>query len=127
VPKVLCHEGFPVTILGWVSAVTGIAASLAYWLDDEGLFGPAALVMMASTVVVLFLIGGEVDKRHLFARFAFGPRLLAWLYVAAIPAGAVLSALFGERYLEVGLLAVVAGWVVAALGALHAAPLDRAV
>jgi hypothetical protein len=123
------RRALPVTILGWVSAVTGIAASLAYWLDrdDEGLFGPAALVMMASTVVVLFLIGGEVDKRHLFPRVAFGPRLLAWLYVAAIPAGAVLSALFGERYLEVGLLAVVAGWVVVALGALHAASLDLAV
>ncbi|HVR33056.1 MAG TPA: hypothetical protein VMS74_10170 [Acidimicrobiia bacterium] len=58
----------PVTIMGWVSAVAGIAASLAYWLDgdDEGLFGPAAFVMMISTVLLLFLVGGEVHKRHLF-------------------------------------------------------------
>ena len=112
----------PVTILGWMSAVAGSAASLAYWLDgdDEGLFGPAAFVMMISTVIVLFLVGGAVHERHLFGRYDFGPRLLAWLYVAAIPAGAVLAALFGERYLEVGLLAVVAGWVVVAIGALHA-------
>lgn len=113
----------PVTILSWVSAVAGIAASLAYWLDgdDEGLFGPAAFVMVISTVLLLFLVGGEVHRKHMFGRYDFGPRLLAWLYVAAIPAGAVLSALFGERYLEVGLLAVVAGWVVVAMGALHLA------
>jgi len=110
-----------VTILGWASAVAGIAASLAYSLDgdDEGLFGPAAFVMMLSTVLLLFLLGGEVHKRHLLGKYDFGPRLLAWLYVAAIPAGAVLSGIFGERYLEVGLLALVAGWVVLALGALH--------
>lgn len=117
-----------VTLLGWVSAAAGIAASLAYWLDgdDEGLFGPAAFVMMLSTVVFLFLVGGEVHKRHLFGKYDFGPRLLAWLYVAAIPAGAVLSGLFGERYLEVVLLTVVAGWVVLALGCLHArSPLPR--
>ena len=110
-----------VTVLGWVSAIAGGVASLTYWIDgdDEGLFGPASFVMMLSTVVFLFLVGGEVHQRRLLGRFPFGPRLLAWLYVAAIPAGAVLSGLFGERYLEVGLLAVVAGWVVMALGALH--------
>lgn len=117
-----------VALLGWVAAVAGITASVAYWLDgdDEGLFGPAALVMMLATVVLLLLVGGEVHDRHMFGKYDFGPRLLAWLYVAAIPAGAVLSGLFGERYLEVGLLAVVAGWVVLALGALHAsAPRPR--
>jgi hypothetical protein len=110
-----------VTILGWVSAVAGTAASLAYWLDgdDGGLFGPAAFIMMLATVLLLFLVGGEVHKRHLLGKFDFGPRLLAWLYVAAIPAGAVMSVLYGERYLEVGLLAVVSGWLVLALGALH--------
>jgi hypothetical protein len=110
-----------VTILGWVSAVAGSVASLAYWLDgnDEGLFGPAAFVMMVSTIALLFLMGGEVHKKHLLGKYDFGPRLLAWLYVAAIPAGAVLAGLFGERYLEIGLLAVVAGWAVVALGALH--------
>jgi hypothetical protein len=110
-----------VTILGWVSAVAGSVASVAYWMDgnDEGLFGPAAFVMMLSTVILLFLVGGEVHKEHLLGKYDFGPRLLAWLYVAAIPAGAVLAGLFGERYLEVGLLAVVAGWAIVALGALH--------
>lgn len=108
-------------ILGWLSGVAGAAAALAFWLDgdDEGLFGPAALVLMLATVVFLFLVGGDVHKKHLLGRYDFGPRLLAWLYVAAIPAGAVLSGLFGERYLEVALLAVVAGWVIVALGALH--------
>lgn len=111
-----------VTVLGWMSAAAGTVASLAYWSDgdDEGLFGPAAFAWMLSTVVLLFLVGGEVHKRHLLGRYDFGPRLLGWLYVAAIPAGAVFSGLFGERYLEVGLLAVVAGWAVMALGALHA-------
>lgn len=110
-----------VFILGWVSAIAGGAASLAYWLDgdDEGLFGPAAFVMMVSTVVFLFLVGGEVHKRRLLARHAAGPRLLGWLYLAGLAIGAVMSGLFGERYLEVGLLAVVAGWVVVAVGALN--------
>ncbi len=111
-----------VTILGWVSGVAGSVASLAYWLDgdDEGLFGPAAFVMMLSTIVLLFLVGGEVHKRRLLGKYDFGPRLLAWLYVGAIPVGGVLSGLFDERYLEVGLLAVVAGWVIVGLGALGA-------
>jgi hypothetical protein len=115
-----------VTILGWVSAVAGSVASVAYWIDgnDEGLFGPAAFVMMLSTVVLLFLVGGDARRKHLLGKYEFGPQLLAYLYVVAIPAGAVLSGLFGERYLEIGLLAVVAGWVIMALGALHA-PNDR--
>ncbi|MBT8251188.1 MAG: hypothetical protein KJN81_13065 [Acidimicrobiia bacterium] len=110
-----------VMILGAVSAVAGSTASLVYWLDgdDEGLFGPATFTMMLSTVVLLFLVGGEVQEKHLLGKYDFGPRLLAWAYVAAIPLGAVLSGLFGERYLELGLLAVVAGWVLVALGALH--------
>jgi hypothetical protein len=114
-------RAYPVNILGWLSAAAGIAASLAYWMDgdDEGLFGPAAFVFMLSTVAFLFLVGGEVHRKHLLGKYDFGPRLLAWLYVAAIPAGAALSGLLGERYLEVALLAVVAGWVVLALGALH--------
>ncbi|MGI9647846.1 MAG: hypothetical protein ACR2OI_04940 [Acidimicrobiia bacterium] len=117
-----------VTLLGWVSAVAGITAALAYWVDgnDEGLFGPAAFAMMVSTVVVLFLVGGEVHSKHLFGKYDFGPRLLAWLYVAAIPAGAILAGLFGERYLEIGLLAVVTGWVIVALGALHPPGLPKA-
>lgn len=122
------RRAYPVTILGWVSAVAGFAASLTYWLDgdDEGLFGPAALLMMLSTVLLLLLIGGEVHNRRLLGKYDFGPRLLGWLYVAGLPAGAVLSGIFGERYLEVGLLAVVAGWVVLALGALHVPnPLPR--
>ena len=111
-----------VTTLGWVSAVVGSVASLAYWMDgdDEGLFGPAAFAVMLSTIVLLFLMGSEVHQKNLLGKYDFGPRLLAWLYVAAIPAGAVLAALFGERYLEVGLLAVVAGWVIIGLGALRA-------
>ncbi len=121
----------PVTILGWVSAIAGGVASVSYLMDgnDEGLFGPAAFAMMLSTIVLLFLVGGEVQKNQLFGKYEFGPRLLAWLYVAAIPGGAVLAGLFGERYLEVGLLAVVAGWVIVALGALHGPgePLDFAV
>ncbi|NNC91565.1 MAG: hypothetical protein HKN80_03640 [Acidimicrobiia bacterium] len=110
-----------ITVLGWMSAVAGGVASLAYWLDgdDEGLFGPAAFAMMLSTVVLLFLMGGEAHKKRLLARYDFGPRLLGWLYVAAIPVGAVLSGLLGERYLEVGLLAVVVGWLIVAVGALH--------
>ncbi len=105
-----------------MSALAGSAASLAYWVDggDEGLFGPASFVMTLSTIVLLFLVGGQVHKKHLLGKYDFGPRLLAWLYVAGLPVGAVLAGLFGERYLEVGLLAVVAGWVIVGLGALEA-------
>ncbi len=118
-------------ILGVVSAVAGSVASLAYLLDgdDEGLFGPAAFAMMLSIVGFLFLVGGEVHNKQLLGTYDFGPRLLAWLFVAGIPVGAVLGGLFGERYGEVGLLGVAAGWAIVGLGALGAAqePHDRVV
>lgn len=117
------HVGKPrllVAILGWASGIAGGAAALAYWSDgdDEGLFGPAAFVMMVSTVAFLFLVGGEVHRRRLLARYPIGLRLLAWLYVVGLVVGAVMSGLFGERYLEVGLLATTAGWVIMAVAAL---------
>ena len=80
------------TILAWVAALGGVAAGVAYIIDgDDGLFGPAALVTMISIIGTLFLIGGQVLRNRLLPRYCFAPRLLAWLFVASLPLGAVLS------------------------------------
>jgi hypothetical protein len=104
--------------LGWVAGVAGGTASAAYILDgDDGLFGPAAVATVLSTVVVLFLIGGDIHRGQLLAKYSFAPRLLAWLYVVSLPLGAALSGI-DERLIEIALLGTVAGWVILALGSL---------
>jgi hypothetical protein len=107
-----------VTILAWVAAVGGAVAGVAYIIDeDDGLFGPAALAVMLSIIVTLFLIGGQVLRNQLFPRYSFAPRLLAWLFVASLPLGAVLSGI-DERLLEVALMGTVVGWMILALATL---------
>lgn len=63
--------------------------------------------MMVSTVAFLFLVGNEVHKKRLLGRYDFGRWLRAWLFVAGLVVGAIMSGLLGERCLEVELLAVV--------------------
>jgi hypothetical protein len=107
-----------ITTLGWVAAVAGGVAAVAYIIEgDDGVFGPAALVTILSTVITLFLIGGQVRRDQLLPKYSFAPKLLAWLFVVSIPFGAVLSGI-DERLLEVALLGTVAGWVILALGML---------
>jgi len=107
-----------ITTLGWAAAVAGGVAAVAYIIEgDDGVFGPAALVTILSTVTTLFLIGGQVRRGQLLPKYSFAPKLLAWLFVVAIPFGAVLSGI-DERLLEVALLGTVAGWVILALGML---------
>ena len=54
-----------VTSLGWVASVGGGLAVAAYIVEgDDGVFGPAALITTLSIVVILFLIGGEIRRRH---------------------------------------------------------------
>ena len=108
-----------VTALGWVAAVGGGVAAVAYIIGgDDGLFGPAALVTMLSIIVTLFLIGGQIRRDQLLPKYSFGPRLLAWLFVISIPFGAVISGI-DERLLEVALLGTVVGWVILALGTIN--------
>lgn len=107
-----------VVILAWVAAAGGAVAGLAYIIEgDDDLFGPAALATMVSIIATLFLIGSQVSRNQLLSRYNFAPTLLAWLFVAAIPLGAVLSGI-DERLLEVALMGTVIGWVVLALGTL---------
>lgn len=107
-----------VTTLGWLAAVGGGVAGVAYIIEgDEGVFGPAALATMLSIIVTLFLVGGQVRRAQLLPRYSFAPRLLGWLFVGSIPLGAVLSGI-DERLLEVALMGTVVGWVVLALGSL---------
>lgn len=105
-------------VSSWAAALSGVAAAVAYTIQGEdGLFGLVALMTVLTIVVTLFMIASQVRKRRLLSRYSFAPALLAWLFVASIPIGAVLSAV-DDRLLEVGLLSVVAGWVLLALGTL---------
>ncbi len=114
-----------VVILGWVAAIGGAVAGMAYLIEgDDDLFGPAALATMLSIIATLFLIGSQVRRDQLLPRFNFAPTLLAWLFVASIPLGAVLSGI-DERLLEVALMGTVVGWVVLALATLSSPTPDR--
>jgi len=114
-----------VVILAWFAAVGGGVAGVAYIIGgDDGLFGPAALVTMVSIIATLFLIGGQVHRKQLLPGYSFAARLLAWLFVASLPLGAVLSGI-DERLLEVALMGTVAGWVVLALGTFSSPTLPR--
>jgi hypothetical protein len=107
-----------ISTLGWVAALGGGAAAVAYIIGgDDAWFGSAALVTMLAIVVTLFLVGGPVRRDQLLPRNSFGPRLLAWLFVISLPFGAVISGI-DERLLEVALLGTVVGWVILALGTL---------
>lgn len=102
-------------VSGWVPALSGSVAAVAYTVQgDDGLFGPAAVVTVLTIVVTLFMIGGKVRKGQLLRRYTFAPTLLAWLFIFSIPIGAVLSAV-DDRLLEIGLLGVAAGWVILGL------------
>lgn len=105
-------------VLAWLAAIGGAFAGTAYIVEgDDDLFGPAALVTVVSIVVTLFLIGAQARRSEPLPRYNFAPTLLAWLFVAALPLGAVLSGI-DERLLEVALMGVVVGWVVLAAGAI---------
>lgn len=110
-------------VLGWLAIIGGTVAAAAYIIDgdDEGLFGPAALVTFLSILTLFFLIGRHVQRRDLLPRRSFAPLLVAWTFVLSIPIGSALSAV-NERLLEVPLLAVVTAWVVLAAATLSPPP-----
>lgn len=113
------------TVLAWIAALAGAIGSTGYVvIGEESVFDLAPLIATVSIIVILFLIGGDIRRDQLLPRYSFAPRLLAWLYVGSIPIGAVLSAI-DERLLEIGLLGVVAGWIILALGTLNDRPIDR--
>ena len=111
-----------ITSFAWLASLGGTAAGVAYVIEgDDGLFGPAALTTIGSIITSMFLIGEQARRNQLLPRYSFAPQLLAWLFVASIPLGAVLSGI-DERLLEVALLGTVVGWTILALGELAPIP-----
>lgn len=104
--------------LAWLAMTAGAVAAVAHLVGQEDDFGDLAyLVNFLSTVVLLFLMGGDIRRGKLLSGWSFTPTLLAWGVVLAVPVGAVLEGI-NERYLEIALLAVVGGWLMLGVGAL---------
>jgi hypothetical protein len=112
--------------LGWFAVSAGAVAAVAHFAGKEDDFGDLAyLVNLISTVVLFFLIGGDIQRKKLLPRWSFTPRLLAWGIVLAIPIGAVLEGI-DERLLEVPLLGIAAGWTMLAVATLtHRRPTSQ--
>ena len=104
--------------LGWVSVIAGGTAAVAHLLQqDDSLGDPAYLAHFLSTLILLFLIGGDIRRKHLLSMWSSAPTFLAWTMLLFIPVGAMLEAI-DDRLLEVPLLAVSIGWAAIAAAAL---------
>jgi hypothetical protein len=113
--------------LGWLAAAAGATAAVAHFAQNEdGLGDPGYLVNFLATMILFFLIGGQIRRSHLLPRWSFTPTFLAWALLLVIP----LSAAFGgvdERLGEVPLVVVSAGWAMLAVAVLSGPQPDVAV
>jgi hypothetical protein len=106
-------------ILGWLAVSAGAVAAISHLAGKTDDFGDLGyLVNFLSTMILFFLISGDVRQKKLLPKWSFTPRLLAWVMALVIPVGAVLEGI-NERLLEVPLLAFAGVWMmigVATLG-----------
>ena len=95
--------------LSWLAATAGVTAAIAHLAHvEDGLGDPAYLVHFLSTLLLFFLIGGDIHRDGLLTKWSLAPKFLAWALLVAIPTGAILEAA-SERLLEVPLLAASGG------------------
>ena len=113
--------------LGWLAVAAGATAVIAHFADNEdGLGDPAYLVNFLSTIVLFFLISGDIRRKRLLPKWSFTPTFLAWALLLVLPLGAAFEAI-DERLLEVPLLVVSAGWAMLAVAALSSPQPDPVV
>ena len=94
-----------VTILAWVAALAGIAASVTHVAAGEtDAFGFLTMATALSTLAVL-LYGG-----HKMKAWSALPFYLGCLYILSLPMSGALEAI-DQRLLEIPLLAVALGWI----------------
>ena len=105
-------------ILGWLAVSAGAVAAISDFAGKEDDFGDLGyLVNFLSTIILFFLISGEIRQKQLLPKWSFAPRLLAWVMVLLIPVGAVLEGI-NERLLEVSLLVLAGVWMMIGLASL---------
>ncbi len=113
--------------LGWLAAAAGATAAVAHFADNEdGLGDPGYLVNFLATMVLFFLISGDIRRKRLLPKWSFTPTFLAWALLLVVPLGAAFEAI-DERLLEVPLLVVSAGWAMLAVAALSSPQPDPVV
>jgi hypothetical protein len=105
-------------ILGWLAVSAGAVAALSHVAGKTDDFGDLGyLVNFVSTIILFFLISGDIRQKQLLPKWSFTPRLLAWVMVFLIPVGAVLEGI-DERLLEIPLLAFAAVWMMVGVASL---------
>lgn len=108
-----------VTTFAWLAVSAGATAAIAHFAGREDDFGDLGyLVNFVSTIVLFFLISGDIRRKSLLPRLSVTPTLLAWALLLVLPVGAALEGI-DERLLEIPLLATAGLWVmlgVAAMG-----------
>ena len=118
--------------LGWLAAAAGATAAVAHFADNEdGLGDPGYLVNFLATMVLFFIIRGDVRHKRLLGKWSFTPTFLAWALLLFIPLGVAIGAAIGaafgevdERFGEVPLVVVSGGWAMLAVAALSSPPPD---
>jgi len=100
-----------VLVLAWAAVTAGAVAALAHFADRSDDFGDLGyLINFVSMTILFFVISGDIRRKSLLPRFSWIPTLLAWALLLIMPVGAIFEG-FGERFLEIPLVAVSGIWV----------------
>lgn len=100
-----------VTAFAWLAVSAGAVAAIAHFAGREDDFGDLGyLVNFVATIILFFLIAGDIRRKRLLPRLSVTPTLLAWALMLVLPVGAVLEG-FDERLLEIPLVATAGLWV----------------
>ena len=100
-----------VLALAWAAVFGGAVAGLAPFADRSDDFGDLGyLVNFVSMTILFFVISGDIRRKSLLPRLSWTPTLLAWALLLIMPVGAIFEG-FGERFLEIPLVAVSGIWV----------------
>ena len=101
------------TVLGYVLIVATMVGAVGILVWESAMFEFAT----GLPLLTLLVLGGSVARHRLWpGKWRYAPLALGLSVVPVIIIGGVLETMFGERYLEIPLLAHAIGWVFLSYG-----------